>query len=887
MNRSTTRPPRPLVDRALLAPRPVHSRGARLPVLAAKLVPPSPPSDLVPRPRLQSHLGDTEWRVALLTGGPGTGKTTAAAEWLQSCTDARRAWVTLDETDDRPERFWLHVDAAVRGAAEEHVDVSSRAARRRRGGPPFAGFLDEATSLHRRLVCVLDQMDQIRDPSILADVATLVDHLPPGAQIMVTSRTDPPLPLPQWRARSWLAEIRQHDLAFSPEETRALFAAAGEDRVAADDIVRLTDHTEGWVAALRLAMLSMRGRSDARTVAENFSGRNRMVAELLVTEVLDRQPDDVQEFLLRTSILSHLDADLCNALTGRTDSHEVLTTMEKEIGFISADDERTTYRYHQLFNDLLRFELRHRHPDEHLALHRRAAEHLEARGDVADAVGHLLAIGERERAFDLAFASAFAFWDYGDIAAVSAWAGVFPREFISESVHRMLVYALALAVAERFDEAVPWLDRAMLRLAADDRPAEEDLRHADALRLMQFSTSGSGDDGIECGRRALVAADAGATLGPVGRRIRPNLARALLLVDDPEGAADALDSGPAGDEVAALVLAPAMRARVAVRRGQLDEGMRCADQSLDAAEALGLPRHLGALDALIARTGVLVERQRPDEAAESFDRMHLLLARHPDNPAHEVLTRLDDIRRGNRDGAYEDGFAIVDEARGMLGGRSRPALERILDSVEARWRIESGELTRGADLVARLSDDWPGRVVLEARLALAREQPADAIRLLTAAPARTLRDRLTTTLLLGRAHAATDGRDAAPWFARAVDLAIDEGFVLTFLEEGRLAVRHSRVAAEALATPAGARLAAALGAPTAAASTAHPSRLLLTEREGAVLRYLPSRLTNGEIARECFMSVNTVKTHLKSIYAKLGVSTRAEAIDEARRLHLL
>src|SRR5262249_17418741 len=149
----------------------------------------------------------------------------------------------------------------------------------------------------------------------------------------------------------------------------------------------------------------------------SFSGRNRMVADLLVTEVLDRQPDERQAFLLQTSVLSHLDADVCNAVTQRSDSHDVLRSMESEICFVTADDERTTYRYHQLFTELLRVELQRRHPDEAALLHRRAAMHLESRGDLAEAVGHYLAVGDRDHAFELAFASALELWDHDDTTA--------------------------------------------------------------------------------------------------------------------------------------------------------------------------------------------------------------------------------------------------------------------------------------------------------------------------------------------------------------------------------------------------------------------------------------------------------------------------------------
>lgn len=860
----------------------------RLPVIEVKFSAPRLPRHVIDRARLESQLARRDWRVALITGGPGAGKTVIAGQRFES-VEGHRAWITLDADDDHPERFWLQVGSALRRAVPEHfvgTDLFPPTPRRRRDDSPAADLALNAASLDEPLVMVLDQLDRIRNPLILNEVAALVEHLPTGMQLIVTSRVDPPLPLAQWRARSWLLELRQHDLAFTADEASALFAAAGEERLTTDQVARLASRTEGWIAALRLALISMRNSDDAAGVVETFSGRHRMIADLLVSEVLDQQPADVQEFLVRTSVVKHLDPDLCNVLTGREDSDHLLRSLEAAICFVVADDERLSYRYHHLFAELLRVELDRRYPGAADQVHRKAAEHLEARGDLTEAIGHHLAIGDRDRAFDLAFASAFRHWDAGDIAAATAWVDVFPQEYIGESVNRMLTYGLAVSMCGRLDEATAWLDRAELQLRNDPDASERDLRHADALRVLQLGTSGAPESGIECGHRAIEAIAGGCDLGAVGDRVRINLARSYLLVDEPDMAADSISGEQVGDSLATLVLAPAVRARVALRRGHLHHALEEVGRSLNAAAALGVPRHFGTVDALIARVGVLTERNDLAGAVATVSQMHEMMARHRDTPAYDVLTRVDQVRIAAAAGGLEDAFAVLEEAKSYLGDRQLPPLRRIIDALEARWRIESDELPHAERLIGGLAPGSTSRVLLAARLDLALERPENTIERLAGADLTTLRDRLTAEVLVARACLVLAPDDAPAAFARAAEMAADEGFLRTFLEEGATAVRHLRIAADGLGTPGGARLASALGAPPRSRVTAPPPSLL-SERESAVLRFLPSRLTNKEIAGECFMSVNTVKTHLKGIYSKLGATTRSEAVDRARSLQLL
>ena len=683
----------------------------RLPIVRSKYGSPAVPQRAVARPRLSRALAGTEWRLALVIAGPASGKTVMVAQWYETLEGVAREWVTLDVGDDRPERFWLALavglERAVPGGFGGAVDLATDVRRSPRQ------FLDrllmDMSFVEGPLVVVVDDVHFLRDPAIVEDLAWVVEHLPRNVQLVFTSRLDPPIPLARWRARSWLVEVRHRHLAFTVPETSQLFAALDEHRLGPGDIEELWRHTEGWAAGLRLAATAIRDRPDVSAAAREFSGSHRMVADLLVSEILDGQSAEMSDFLLSTSIADVLDADLCDALSGRHDSSVVLRGLEADMPFLVATStDRASYRYHPLLAEMLRAELVTRRPAAPPALHAVAAAVLEGRGDVAGAVGHLLAAGDTDRAFSLAFTNAFERSDHADKTAAAAWVDLFPQELAGGSVSRMLTYALALGLLGRTDEGLAWLERAALRLADDPEPRAGDVGTLDALRLLAFTVSGAATDGPLPGRRALEAIDGGVDLGVVGARLRTNLARACLLVDQPDQAEEVLTGEPVGDEVARLLLVPAVAGRIALRRGLLGEADRQATRALAAASALGLEAHLGTLDAYLAQAGVLTERNQLGEATATFQRLDDIARRHPEAVVYHILVRVDQVRVANGRGGLDETFAMIDEMRHLMIGRSHPALEQIIDTVAARWRIEAGDINRAQQLISRPPKCQPG-----------------------------------------------------------------------------------------------------------------------------------------------------------------------------------
>ena len=865
------------------------SGGGLLPVPRSKFGCPAVPVRAIARPRLGEVLAGPEWRVALVTGGPATGKTVSVAQWFGTLGPVAREWVTLDAHDDRPERFWLtFVLALERAVPGAFAQVAAAATDVHRLPPEFLSRLLTAwAAVTDPLVIVLEDVHHLGSPEITEDLGFVIEHLPGRSKMLLTSRVDPRLPVSRWRGRGWLAELRQRDLALTLAETAELFTALGERRLSASDVETLWRQTEGWVAGLRLAAAGLKDRADLPAAVAEFSGRTPVVADLLADELLHRAPADLSEFLLRTSVADVLDAELCDTLSGRSDSAEVLRRMEADLQFVMATGPgRDTWRYHPLLAEMLCSELQTHRPEEVPGLNRMAAGILQARGDVAGAVRCLLAADDTDRAFSVVFEAAYRRADLSDTAGIAAFVNLFPRELVTESASRMLTYAMALGLSGQLAEGHAWLQRARVRIGDEPQPRAEDVATLDVLQLAAFTvTAGAGDE-IDAGRRAVEAVEAGLNLGVAGARARMNLVRGYLLVDKPAEADSALRAGSPGDEVAALVLAPALAARIALRHGSLSEAERQATAALQAARAFDLDTHTSALDARLALAGVLIDRNELADATAALRRLDEILQANPVARVYQVLLRLENVRVAAALDDFDDVFATLREAGKLIAHLPRSALRRLVDAAAARWHLQSGDTRQAEELIATLPDGGPGHALLRARLDVARGR-FDAVRAqLQRASFETMRDQLDGELIRARA-AIESGDDAEGHVTVAVGLAAPEHLVRVFLDEGPAVARLGRAAAESLGTESGTSLSVALGSPPPSRGTPRQSAAILTDRELSVLRFLPSHLTYAEIASECLMSVNTVKTHLKRIYAKLGVTCRAETVERARLLGLL
>ena len=376
------------------------------PLLRTKLYIPQVRRGLVPRPRLDDRLNrNSRPRLTLISAPPGFGKTTLLAAWLNAVTAAERpvAWVSLEESERQPESFWTYVvtalDAAAPGVGAGALTLLQAA------NPPIdvvlATVLNELGALPAGLDLVLDDYHLADAPAIARDMTFVLEHLPEHVHLVISTRADPALPLAGLRARGELLEVRAADLRFTLDEVAAYFNEVIGLELDAADVAALEGRTEGWIAALQLAALSLQGRDDVGGFIAGFAGDDRYVVDYLVEEVLARQPDVVRRFLLQTSILDRLSGPLCDAVTGEKGGKAALEMLDRSNLFVvPLDDSRQWYRYHHLFADVLRTHLLEERPGEVAELHRRAGRWYDATGEPVAAVRHTLAAGDVADAAD-------------------------------------------------------------------------------------------------------------------------------------------------------------------------------------------------------------------------------------------------------------------------------------------------------------------------------------------------------------------------------------------------------------------------------------------------------------------------------------------------------
>ena len=428
---------------------------AASPLLETKLYTPRWLTGLVSRPRLIERLDQgTERKLTLISAPAGFGKTTLLAEWLAATPASERpaAWVSLDQSENDPALFWAYFIAALQ-TVQSDVGKSALSLLHSPQPPPIetllGTLLNEITTISRDFVLVLDDYHLIDAQPVHSAIAFLLDHLPPQMHLVIASRSDPPLPLSRLRGRGELAELRASDLRFTPDEAAAFLNKVMGLDLSAADVAALGARTEGWIAGLQLAALSMRGREDMPAFIRAFAGDDRYIVDYLVEEVLQRQPERVRSFLLQTSILDRLTGPLCDAVTGQEDGKGVLEALERgNLFVVPLDDKRHWYRYHHLFADVLRAHSMEEQPDRVSTLHRRAAAWFEENGMAAEAIEQARAAGDHETVARLLAAHFEEFQRVGHYASISSWSASLPEDMVRKRPRLALIHAAGALASE-------------------------------------------------------------------------------------------------------------------------------------------------------------------------------------------------------------------------------------------------------------------------------------------------------------------------------------------------------------------------------------------------------------------------------------------------------
>src|SRR6266705_2113890 len=442
------------------------------PMLTTKLYIPRLRPNVVSRPRLIERLNEgLQRKLTLISAPAGFGKTTLVSEWVEGIEQprARTAWLSLDEGDNDPARFLAYLVAALQTIAATLGEGVLGVLQSPQPPPPEAiltALLNEITTLPDHFVLVLDDYLVIDAKAVDMALTYLVEHLPPQMHLVIATREDPQLPLARLRDRSHLTELRAADLRFTSSEAAAFLNQVMGLSLSAADIAALEDRTEGWIAGLQLAALSMQGHQDVAGFIRAFTGDHRYIVDYLVEEVLQRQPAPVRSFLLQTSILDRLHGPLCDAVTGQEEGNARLEALERGNFFVvPLDDRRHWYRYHHLFAEVLSAHLLAEQPDQVSTLHRRASAWYERHGSTADAIRHALSACDFERAADLVELAIPAMRQSRQEARVLGWLKALPDELLQVRPVLSVGYAWALllngeleGVEARLQNAERWLD---------------------------------------------------------------------------------------------------------------------------------------------------------------------------------------------------------------------------------------------------------------------------------------------------------------------------------------------------------------------------------------------------------------------------------------------
>jgi LuxR family maltose regulon positive regulatory protein len=926
------------------------------PLLATKLSVPPVRTGWVRRDRLFARLDDClEYRLTLISAPAGFGKTTLLCAWV-----ARRlaglaedqgqrgdrplaslpqvAWLSLDQADNDPPRFWSYVLAALQGTG---VAISRSLQSSLQSPPPaihpwfLTALMNSLAAFPHPLVLVLDDYHLVEAAEVHETLGFLLDNLPPQIHLVIATRENPLLSLARWRARGELLEIRAADLRFTDAEAaQFLHTSMGLD-LPEEDIAALERRTEGWIAGLQLAALSLQRRPDRHAFIAAFAGDDRYVMEYLVTEVLRQQPPHVQDFLLQTSILEQLTAPLCNAVTERGDSQEILAGLDRANLFVVPLDNRGGwYRYHFLFGELLRHRLDRAQGRGDIALlHRRAGDWCEENDLQAEAVHHALAAADWGHAAALIERYALPMLFRSEIVLPLQWMKVLPDSLVCSRpllcvIDVWCLLLVHMASPELVEQKLQEAERALQDCAPGDPLRDMVARHAAAIRAFAARIHfAAPQEAVELSRQALDG------LAEDDLRLRGfltmNLASAYLRLGEVEAAlrgyVEAQRIGEANEDYYTALIAVHRQAYLLTKQGRLHEAAEICRQALReiAAPAEQRGRPIPAAGALYAALGaILVEWNDLIEAGSALEKGLALLAliaeRRVQVRACATLARLR-FAQGEVAGALEalaqarplwQGADSYAEALAFSGRLARSDTAPADLTAALRWAQErQGALHGGAVAPGiHLEEDWRYTEQLVVAHLLIAQRAAGAgargepnlrpllqflgrQRLLAAEGG--WNERVIALSIAEALALQVVGETEAALVAleRALVTAEPEGYVRVFLDHGApLARLLYQTVGRGIAREYAGRLLAAMpdeGATTPSAGLSRPQVEALTERELEVMRLIAAGRSNQEIAVALGITFGTAKVHIHRIYSKLGVHSRTQAMRRGQQLGLL
>ena len=877
------------------------------PILATKLYVPPPRPEVVPRPRLIEHLNEgLHRRLTLISAPAGFGKTTLLAEWLAGC-ERPAAWLSLDEGDNDPTRFLSYLVAALQTIAP-NIGEGVLGMLQSPQPPPtesvLTALLNEINTVPEDFVLVLDDYHVIDAKSIDDALVFLLEHLPPRMHLIIATREDPHLPLARLRARGQLAELRAADLRFTPSEAAEFLNRAMGLNLSEEDVAALEDRTEGWIAGLQLAAISLQGHEDSTSFIKSFTGSHHFVLDYLVEEVLQQQSESVQTFLLRTSILDRLCGPLCDAvlLDPSVSGRATLEYIERaNLFLIPLDNERRWYRYHHLFADLLRQRLHQSTASstgdemgDVAELHNRASVWYEDNGLEIEAFQHAAAAQDVDRAERLIEGKGIPLYFRGTVAPVLNWLESLPKTVLDARPSLWVMYASVLLLVDHtaVEQKLQAAEAALQDTEPDDKTQDLVGRIA-SMRATLAVIQHDAETIIAQSRRALEYLHPDnlplrtATTWTLGHAHQLRGERAAAR----EAYAEVISTGTSfGDSVYTIA--------ATINLGQLQE----ADNKLSLAaesyrrvlQLAGDPPQPIACEACLGLARITYEWNELD-AAEQHGQQFVQLTRQMGSvdsfASYDVFLARLKLAQGDVDGAV----ATLTRAEEFVRQHSFEFRMPDVAAAQVLTLLHQGNVAAAAHLAE--THDLP---LSQARVHLAQGDPSAA--LATLGPFRRQADakgwadeQLRVMVLQAVALQARGEKDkAVQLLGEALALAEPGGLIRIFVDEGLPMARLlSEAAAHGIMLDYTAKLLAVFEAEehkSADESHLPPAQSLtepLSQRELEVLQLIAQGLSNREISERLFLALDTVKGHNRRIFGKLQVQRRTEAVEKARSLDIL
>jgi LuxR family maltose regulon positive regulatory protein len=867
-------------------------------LLSTKLHTPSIQPEFVPRPELVERLNDgLERKLILISASAGFGKTTLVADWCRQA-DHSITWLSLDKNDNDPIRFFGYLIAALQKIDPEICRSAQSILHSPQPlnlEPVLVNLINEISETLKPFFLILDDYHVIETPELHQAVSFLLDHAPNHMHMTILTRSDPPLPIARLRGKGQLTELHTADLRFNADETESFLIHRMDLPLSNKEVISLKNRTEGWIVGLQLAALSLQGHDDKSAFIHAFTGSQRFILDYLTEDVLKLQANDIQTFLLQTSVLERLSGPLCNAVTGKTDSQRILEWLESNNLFlIPLDEERKWYRYHHLFADLLVYYRQRNNTLSAADLHRRASAWFEQKGLIIESVSHALESKDFDQAAYLILQSGWEILARGEMATLLSWMDLSPKDFAQSHPQLCVLYAWALAKSGHLDEVEACLQRIkhnhldgeVAAVRAYVAGVRGDLSRA--IELAQHALEDLPEENLYL--RAIVTQNLGVTYHWSGN---PAKAGQTLM--------KAIKLSRMANQTSQVVTAMAILGRTQEMQAMLRKAMATYQEARDLVFKMETHAVPFLSMAYVGLARILYEQNHLDRALHNAEQgtklseqggfvpyqifgyvllAQIYLAKSDCKLAEEMLQKAENLGKNCE---YRLVIALVTELRvrqWLAHGNQKTAVEWAY----ANWMASINAIDAAGEI----------EQIVVTRVLLFQEKIDEALNLLAqlleiAQTMGRMESVLKILILQSLAFQSQGQINAAlSILTKVLSLAEAEGYIRAFVDEGKSMESLLR-----LAQTRGISSAYVRKLLTVFQEIAYPSltntQLIdpLSDRELEVLRLIADGLSNREIADELVVAISTIKTHVNHIYRKLEVNSRTQAVAKSQQLDLI